>query len=702
MAALKGAAAWVAFGLSMALSAFISYREAARLGDTPDIAMGSKVNTRSTQEPLKIVYGQVRIGGNDVYMGTDGASNEDLWIVQTLSEGQCDEIYQINNVDQVFLNNKIYTTLGGNVAYYFHGGTATQAVDTNLNSALSEWTDCLKHTCYIVWKLSFDTDYFQGLPKREIILKGKRLYDFRDSTTAYSNNPVLAIYDYMTDTRYGMSIDSSDIDTTSWTSAANYCDTKGWTLNMVVNQNQPAQQVVDTMLLHFRGHIVWYDGQFYMRYSDTAYESSIMTLTDSHIVQDASGKAMISISQPSRWKRPDTIRVKFVDTDMDYTTDDIMLGDNAGVVNELRLPGCTNRQQAADLGVYHLERMQLDRVVTGTFRDDALKLEPHDLITFTSSALSITAQTMRVMSTKIQPDGLVSLALMYEQDSLYNDDYDVDTVNVYNCSLPDLADEPPSITNGAVTEEVYSYRLRNFTRLAISFNAPSNYPWVKHYEVWLSYDNSTWEYLFHANGDFYIDPVEEGTNYYIRIKTVSIWGTKQRDANDYRLTHLVTGYGDAPDSIGALYALHNQNTINLWADRVSDDDVESYEFRVGASWNAAVFLAALRSPNMSLSGVKPGEHTFHCNTLSNNGLYGTLPQSATVTLQDPPDGYNQAENRRWTVQKTETDDYEGDRLSLVINDANHYHITIGTLTYKASLKIKDSHHIMNSDKLTLT
>jgi hypothetical protein len=679
---LKGAAAWIVFGLSVVSGALISSREQPQLGDVSDIGTDSKVNTASTQEPLRIIYGQLKVGGNDVYMGTDGANNQDLWIVQSLSEGECEGVYAKEEVDQVYLDGKIYTDFGGNVTYYFHSGTITQSVDTNLNSALTEWTDPLKNTCYMVWKLTNDKDYFQGLPSRQIELRGKKLYDFRSATTAYSNNPVLAIYDYMTNTRYGMGVASADIDTTSWTSAANYCDTKGWTLNMVIKRNQPAQYVVDSMLLHFRGHIVWYDGQFYMRYSDTAYESSVMTLTDSHIVQDATGKAMVSISQPSRWKRPDTIRVKFVDPDLDYTTDDLMLGENAGVVNEIRLPGCTNRQQAADLGIYQLERMQLDRLVTGTFRDDALKLEPHDLVTFTSSALSISAETMRVVSAKIQPDGLIALALMYEQDTLYDDDYNVDTVNAYTCSLPDPTDEPPTVTGGAVSEEVYSYRLRNFTRLAATFNAPSNYPWIKHYEVWLSYDNSNWEYLFHVNNDFYIDPVEEGVSYYIRIKTVSIWGTKQKDINDYRLTHLVTGYsGSEPESLAALYAIHNQNTINLWADRLSDDDIEAYEFRTGTSWNVGVFLASLRSPNFSLSGVKPGQHTFFTNTLGNNGLYGTSPQSATITLQDPPDGYNQAQNRRWTVQNTQTDDYEGDRLNLVVDDA---------------------HHITNSDKLTLT
>jgi hypothetical protein len=52
---------------------------------------------------------------------------------------------------------------------------------------------------------------------------------------------------------------------------------------------------------------------------------------------------------------------------------------------------------------------------------------------------------------------------------------------------------------------------------------------------------------------------------------------------------------------------------------------------------------------LSLFGVKPGNHTFFANTLSNNNEYGATPRSASASLKDPPDG--------WTVQATETCDY---------------------------------------------
>jgi hypothetical protein len=372
--------------------------------------------------------------------------------------------------------------------------------------------------------------------------------------------------------------------------------------------------------MHFRGHLVWYDGKIYCRYSDLNYESSAMTLNDSHIVQADSGLAQISITEPSRFTVPDAVRVTYVDPDKDYVTDQVIMGDSQGLVKDLKLIGCTDRQMACDLGVYNLERSQLTRTISGVFRDDCLRLEPHDIVTFNSGALAIDSQVMRVQEASIQENGLINLSLLYDQTALYDDEYNFSADATYKCNLPDPNSTPPDVTNIVLTESTYDYRLRSFTRLDVSWSFAADYPWLRHVEIWISFDNDSWEHLFNVTSDFFIDPVEEGKLYYIKLITVSIWGIK------------------------------NEGVIvdNLWAPKVSDPDVELYEFRVGASWNSAIHLASLRSANMSLTGVKPpldAGFTFWVNTLGNNGLYGATPRSATVSKNDlvrPPDGWTDA------------------------------------------------------------
>ena len=617
--------------------------------DEPDYGSQIRLNTRSTEQTLPIVYGQVKIGGNHVFIEPAGNHNKHLWIVQTLSEGECDSIATDGGADLVYLNDTIESEFGSKLSYWFHGGSGTQAVDANLNSTKVKWTDCLKNTCYMVFKLTYDQDKYQSIPRCTVVLKGRKLYDYRNASTAYSNNPALVLYDYMTNSRYGLGFDSAKFDTASWTAGANYCDTQSWTYNGVIYGTQNASNIINRILSHFRGTLVWYDGKFYLRYADLPLESSAMTIEDKHIAQDSSGKALISINQPSRLRRPDGARVAYTDPDKNYVTDYITIGNETGVIKEIGFLGCTNRQQASDLGVYNLERAQLDRSISGIFRDDCLKLEPHDIVTFNSDSLSISNQTMRVTETNVQPDGTVALTLLYEDTDLYNDDYDLDAEGTYTCDLPDVTSEPPCVSNVSLSEETYYYRLRTFTRLKCTFDAPTDYVWIKHVEVWLSYDNSTWEHLFNATDDFQIDPVEEGATYWLKLKTVSIWDTKQTDENAYKVSKTIIGETSAPGSLSVLQAIANQNSVLLYSDKVNDPDVELYEFRLGDSWSGSIFLSALRSPNLSLTGVKPVAFTFWANTLSNNGTYGATPRSASVTLKEPPDG--------WTVQDTQSDDY---------------------------------------------
>ena len=636
----------------------------------PDYGQKLKMNTRSTQEIVRVVYGEMKVGGNDVFMGTSNSDDDFpwvtdddkiLWIVQSLGEGICEGIKQIGSEYQIWLDDILVSQYPSNlVQWWFHEGSPTQNVDPNISypgtpfvdsPAIPSFTDPMRNTCYMIWRLKFNSDYFLRAPRRVLVLKGRKLYDFRDATTAWSDNPVLALYDYMTNTRYGMGIPSSKIDVVSWTAAANYCDTKGWTLNLVLSTRSNADTIINSICSHFRGQMVWYNNMLYLKYSDLNYESSVMDIDDEHIVvEEGSGKALISMSSPSLFGTPDAVRVSFIDPDKDYSVDNVVVGEVTGVVTDFSLPGCTNKQQALDLGVYQLERMKLSRVISGTFRDDVSRLDPHDLISLSSTALGISDELMRVQSTDVRPDGLVDLSLIYENIVLYDDDYNLVLDTVFTCVLPDPKAVPPEVRNATISEELYWYRLRSFSRLVIEFDEPGNFPWFSHCEVWRSWDNVNWEYMYNVNTDFTIDPVEEGVTYYIRLRPVSLYGVKRSLANSTNLQKLVLGKTSSPSSLVSLTAIPGDLSISLYADKVADPDVELYEFRL-RGWTGGVFLGAYRSPNLSLKGVKPGFFTFYCNTLGNNGVYGTTPAAGAATVPYPPKG--------WSLDQNHTGDYAG-------------------------------------------
>jgi len=611
---------------------------------------GTKVNPRTTTAPLGIPYGRCRVFGNEVFIEATGGSNKYLWIVQTLGEGECDSIYQVGGVDQVFLDDKLYNTYGGHVSYWFHNGSGAQTANSSLAAEFQKWTDAMRNTCYMVFRLTHNLDKFQNQPTRSAVIKGRKLYDPRTGTTEWDANAALILYDYLTNQRYGRKWPAGVIDTQSVIDAANYCDAKGWQYNKLVS-DWNSQEVVDDILNHFRGVIIWSEGQFKLRYFDTEYESSVFTITDEHIYQDGSNRASLTIGQPSRWTKPDSYTCAFTDAAKNYTTDYLPVPSSGGggIVEEISLSGFLNKQSVGKMGTYLLERVLLDRSLSGMYRDDLWALEPGDLVTHSSTALRFDNQLMRVVEVSPTESG-VSITLMYESEDLYNDVFDLVPEDVYTCNLPDPYTEPPSVINVAVTEGVINWRLRSATNLNVYFEVPATFPWFEHVEVWRSWDDVTYEFLYYSGGSFTIDGIAEGTTLYLRLKTVSVHGVKQSDANDYKIQHTIGGASSViPTSLSGLQVVVSGSAINLHAIQIKEADIDQYEFRLGSSWVGSLLLAAAKAPNYSLQGVKPGAHTFWVNTLATSGQYGSVPRSAVATLSDPPNGFS--------VTHTETDDF---------------------------------------------
>jgi hypothetical protein len=652
-----GLTAWQLFAAAVvvASSAYSVYSAAQATESFDDAADGGlRINTRSTNEPLKVIYGQMRVGGNDFVYASSGKNGNIFWAGMSFCEGPIEGIVTDDDGDMIYLGNLRSQEYTGYLDYWFYAGTGSQTVNTQFQTVKPEFTDTQRYTAYMIWKLTWNQELYQGLPKRQVVLKGRLLYDPRDGSIAWSDNPALAAWDWITNGRYGIGENAGKLDSASFISAANYCDSKSWTINMAISKaGDRKRDMLNNILALFRGEIVWYDGRGYLRYRDLNEEASVMTINDEHIVQGADGKDKISVSQPTGFKKPDGFKIEIIDPAKEYTVDQIPVGESLGNVEELKLLGCTDRQQGADLGVYYLERQRLNRKIPLVGRDDCLKLEPSDPITLNSSALAISDQLMRVSTAVIQQSGFINLVLEYEALALYDDDYNIDEDAIYRVDLPDPTGEPPSVTNVSIEEEVYAFRLRSASRLRIIFTPP-DYVWFSHVEIWQSFDNVNWVFLFDVQDDFQVDNVEEGQMYYFRLKVVSIYNKKQQDNNDYKVSKLVTGKSSAlPPSLTTLSIIVGRNNaITIYSQKLTSEDIELYEFRLGSTYTGAIWLASLISPNLSFNQVKPGSHTFYCNTLGTNGLYGASPVSAAITLPDPPDDYTLSTSK--TIQNLVT------------------------------------------------
>ncbi len=669
-----------------AVSAYLSKKQMDALQDSlSDTGESSgtqiKSNTRGTDAPLKVIYGTMRVGGNNVYVSTLGNKDKQLYYVHTLGEGEIEGI-------QVDGDGNPYIWFNGDLVqpkfnnYYWYDektGTNDQVADTLVTTAIPAFTDTMRNTAYVGWHLKFNENLYRGIPEIHYLVKGMKIYNPKTEVTEWSDNPAIALYNYLTNERYGAGISSADLDTNSFIDAIDYCDTKDFNINMVIDPaSANVWEGITNILGLFRGSLNYWNGKYSLKFRDLNEESSVFTIEDEHIYQDSAGKAMVSLSDPGYYEIPKGITVSYINAFENlYVDESFVIGEEVGVLKSYTAIGCTSKQQAGVMGTYHLERAQLSRSIAGRFRDDAITLEPNDIVTFNSTALNIADQTMRVSSAVYTNLGFIDLVLEYEDESLYDDTYNISADSIYNTTLPDPT-LPSLLESATITEVIYTQRLRTFSKLEIGFTVPDE-TWFKYVEVWMGVDDNdvdNFTHQFNTTDDFTIDPVEEGSTYYIALRTVNEWGTKQTIANANKVNKLIIGKSaTAPDSLTYLNGGAGDGSISLRSVKLLDPDIEIYEFRMGDQWSGGIFLSAKRSPHEELDLVKPGTYTFWCNTKGTNGLYGDTPVSTTVTVAIP---------KGWSAYKNWTDDYLDTTASQIFTNVEH-------LIYSADDYLKCSH-----------
>ena len=245
-AAVTGTAISTAFSVGSLATSFFSSLAVGAIGQAlqkkpklPDFKSQAQGFSTMVKEPAasaNIIYGKTRASGSMVFVHTTD-QNKWLHLVVTLAP------HEVESIDTVFFNDDIimidsdgdttdsrFTDDDGTplITIKKHLGSSTQTVDTDLKSyAPNVWTSNhrLRGIAYLYVRLGWKEGLWpNGIPNISAIVKGKKLYDTRDTTTAYSTNSALAAYDYLTNSEYGLNVPTAEIDTDSFDTAANVCD----------------------------------------------------------------------------------------------------------------------------------------------------------------------------------------------------------------------------------------------------------------------------------------------------------------------------------------------------------------------------------------------------------------------------------------------------------------------------------------------
>jgi hypothetical protein len=630
--------------------------------------MGRLVNTRSTDEVVRLSYGKVRVGGNQVFATTTDVDNKFLHLIVTLGEGELNGVVQADSIDQIFLNDKLYTEsdFTDNFYYEFFNGSDSQSVCSTLFSAYPDWTDPLRYTSYLYCRFEYDRDKFVSIPTITVVLEALKVKDFSvesqydDMPMIYTNNLAYCVYDIMTrsSVRGGKGLDPTRIDLPSFREAADYYATYGWTCNMSVERDQSIEDNIASLLVNGRSEIIYSEGKFKLKFRDTREESVCMQIGEDDIIQYGKESTMEITPASTLFRRPNAINATFISKDKNYHIDEKIYRDDDAYDNEgdyrelnIELLGLSSLDKVIPMSYYYLERERWGNAMNMVVSNKGLPLESMDLIEITHRMpgwTEVSKPMYRVEMVQLQENGNVALALLQEHDDLYNDDYDIDTQELFYTSLLSPSAPVQPVINVSHSEEVYYYRDRSFTRWKIDFDPPSvtDYPFWDYAEIWLKIGSGGYRYMTKATSDYQLDPVEEGETYYIKIRSVSIFGVKEDFDSAYTVSKQIVGKTDVPSDMTAITAVASGDTINIYGNEVDDPDISGYEIRLGSAWVGGIFIAFNETPNFRLSGIKPGTFTFWCCPKDNSGNYAATPVSSTVTVFYPS-GYTDKNTWSW-------------------------------------------------------
>ena len=159
------------------------------------------VTTKQAISPRKVIYGQTRVGGTIVYMETT-ESNKYLHLVIAFAGHEVNKFENDGTNGTVYFNETPVTynlstgladggSYSGKAKIQVKLGTDNQTVFTDLDSASTLWTSNhrLRGIACAYIRLEYDANvYMNGIPNISFKISGKKVYDPRTTTTAFSQD----------------------------------------------------------------------------------------------------------------------------------------------------------------------------------------------------------------------------------------------------------------------------------------------------------------------------------------------------------------------------------------------------------------------------------------------------------------------------------------------------------------------------------
>ena len=641
------------------------------------VIRGYQTNARGSALDHQIIYGRVKTGGAIIYNEATGVNNKDLHRIIAYAG------HEVTSFDEIYVNDEVVTLDGtGNVispAKYDglirikeHLGSPSQTADTDL-VAESDGLWTTQHTlngiAYLYIRLSFSSDAFpNGVPEITATIKGKKIYDPRNGTTAWSDNPALCIRDYIT-SGYGLGEDAEQLDDTLVSAAANVCDetdteagTTRYTCNGAFLTSATPYDMLNDLLTSMGG-MLWY-AQGKWRMKPAYWTEPVLSLTNDDLRSGLSVSTRHSRrdnfnivkgtfrGEESNWQVTDYPEVK--------NTDFITADGGQESTADIDLPFTDNSIEARRTARIALERNRQQLTVQASFGLRALAVQVGDNITLTVPRMGWDNKEFEVISWNFglvdTLDLQVTMTLREISESVFDE---VDDGIVYERDNTTLLSpfEVPGVGLGAtVVAKVFAEKLVNELTLTVTSASDLRIDSVEvQYKAVADTDYTT--VGSGELGKFVIIDLEKGF-YDARARAINTFGVKGEW--EYLFNIEVDALSDPPANITNFIRELSAGTIFFSWDAVPDLDLSYYRVKhnpntSGATWgNSSTVITKVARPS-TVASLPARSGTFLIKAYDKNGNESVAATTLVVLPAElPPLGTAQTltEDPTFTGSKT--------------------------------------------------
>ena len=557
-------------------------------------------NTQSVKSPIasrKIVYGRSRVGGTIVYLESTGSDNKYLHMVLALAAHEIDGLEKVYFDDELVWDGSYQDDWSSYARINFHDGSQTTADSDLVAESDGNWTSShvLNDTAYLYLRLTFDRDKFaNGIPNISAIVRGKKVYDPRTTTTAWSQNPALCIRDYLLDTKYGMGVSTSEINSASWIASANLCEETVTTssgtqdrylLDGVVDTAQSRKSIIEAMLTSLGGSLIYSGGEFYLEGS--AYRTPTVTLDEAVIID-----SMQIQTKRSHRELFNGVKGVFSSIDDNYVltdypaiiSDAYALEDGAPSYLDVDLPYTTDVLMAERIAKLSLLRSRKQITCTVRCNLSAIALRAGDTVMLSNTRMGWSSKVFEVtnLSFEAGSDGALSVALNLIETSADVYDWTTDDEIDFVAGQPTNLATPFSViapTSLSVTADA-NIQEDGTARPAFDISFTNNDAFATTFEIQYAYGGGSYRSILTSETNYRLEDVVVGASYTIRVRAINRLGARSQFAST---TETGTGDNGAPSAPTGLTASGQFNGIYLEWTNPTDADLDVIEIYEGTS-----------------------------------------------------------------------------------------------------------------------